>query len=68
MRPPASIPPHSAVAATEAPVGEWESPITSELIVSGSVRLGSPKVSRDGWIYFLEGRPSEAGRQVLVRT
>ena len=52
---------------TEAPVGEWESPITSELITSSSIRLGNARPGKDGYIYWLEARPSEGGRSVLVR-
>ena len=52
---------------TEAPVGEWKSPISSELIVSQSIRLGSPVIAHDGSLIWSEGRPKEGGRQVLVR-
>ncbi len=46
--------------------GSWKSPITSDLIVSKSVGLGS--VSIDGTnIYCLESRPTEKGRSVLVK-
>jgi hypothetical protein len=49
-----------------APHGSWNSPITSDLIVAGSVRLG--RVTLDGTdVYWLEGRPTERGRSVLVR-
>jgi hypothetical protein len=48
------------------PVGMWETPITSELITSQSIRLGAPIVGADGSVYWLEGRPTEGGRQVLV--
>lgn len=59
----------SSVAATmtAAPVGEWKSPISSELIVSQSIRLGSPVIAHDGSLIWSEGRPTEGGRQVLVR-
>jgi dipeptidyl aminopeptidase/acylaminoacyl peptidase len=49
-----------------APYGSWESPITSGLIVSSSVSLGAIAVDGDD-VYWLEGRPLEGGRQVLVR-
>ena len=50
----------------KAPFGSWKSPITSELIVAGSIRLGG--VALDGEdVYWLEGRPTEGGRNVLVR-
>ncbi|MGK7913955.1 MAG: prolyl oligopeptidase family serine peptidase [Prochloraceae cyanobacterium] len=49
-----------------APFGSWKSPITSELIVSKTIKLG--EVTLDGEnIYWLEGRPFEEGRNVLVR-
>src|SRR5207248_1435004 len=51
---------------TEAPYGSWKSPITSDLIVSSTVSLGSIHL-HDGDVYWLEGRPKEGGRQVLVR-
>ena len=53
--------------ATEAPVGDWVSPVTSELITSKSIGLGAAKAGPDGLVYWLEGRPTEGGRQVLVR-
>ena len=46
--------------------GTWASPITSDLIVSQTIALGSPLL--DGTdTYWLEGRPAEGGRQVVVR-
>jgi hypothetical protein len=46
--------------------GSWKSPITSDLIVARS--LGLSEVMLDGGdIYWLEGRPQEAGRNVVVR-
>ncbi|MEL6492667.1 MAG: S9 family peptidase [Cyanobacteria bacterium J06621_3] len=48
------------------PYGSWQSPITSDLIVSSSIRLG--KVQLDGAdIYWSELRPTESGRQLVVR-
>ena len=48
------------------PFGAWPSPITPGAIVAGTVRLSS--VSLDsGRIGWLEGRPGEGGRNVLVR-
>jgi dipeptidyl aminopeptidase/acylaminoacyl peptidase len=49
-----------------APYGSWKSPITSELIVRGSVGLGMTAVDGPD-VYWLESRPSEAGRSVVVR-
>ncbi|MBV9232280.1 MAG: S9 family peptidase, partial [Chloroflexi bacterium] len=49
-----------------APYGSWKSPITSDLIVSESIRLGQTALDgRD--TYWIEGRPSEGGRNVIVR-
>lgn len=49
-----------------APYGSWKSPITSDLIVSGSVGLSA--IAWDGAdIYWLEMRPSEGGRNAIVR-
>lgn len=46
--------------------GAWESPITSDLIVEGTIRLG--EIAFDGNdLYWLEGRPEEKGRNVIVR-
>jgi dipeptidyl aminopeptidase/acylaminoacyl peptidase len=49
-----------------APYGSWKSPITSDLIVSGTI--GLEQVIVDGAdIYWIEGRPAESGRNVIVR-
>jgi dipeptidyl aminopeptidase/acylaminoacyl peptidase len=50
----------------EAPYGSWRSPITADLIVSATVRLGQPCISGND-IYWLESRPQEGGRYVIVR-
>jgi dipeptidyl aminopeptidase/acylaminoacyl peptidase len=49
-----------------APFGSWKSPITSDLIVEGSVGLSQPLFEGDD-IYWLEMRPKEAGRNVIIR-
>ncbi len=49
-----------------APYGSWASPITSELISGGSVRFGHVALDNDS-LYWLESRPTEGGRSVLVR-
>ena len=51
----------------ETPYGAWPSPITSKLITQSGVRMGSISVSDAGALHWLEGRPQEAGRQVVVR-
>ncbi len=51
---------------TIAPYGSWKSPITANLIARGAVRL--MQVVLDGEdIYWLESRPAEAGRYVIVK-
>ncbi len=49
-----------------APFGSWKSPITSDLIVAQSIKLGGVVFDNDD-IYWLEGRPQEKGRNVLVK-
>lgn len=50
---------------TPAPAGTWPSPITTDIVVAGSRRLAEPRVHGDR-IFWLEGRPEEHGRVVLV--
>ncbi|MEO0012897.1 MAG: hypothetical protein RLZZ535_1286, partial [Cyanobacteriota bacterium] len=45
--------------------GSWKSPITSDLIVSQTVGIGSLAVNQ-GNIYWLEKRPQEQGRNLLI--
>jgi dipeptidyl aminopeptidase/acylaminoacyl peptidase len=50
----------------KAPYGSWRSPISSDLIVADSIGLA------DAWfdgeeVYWLEGRPKEQGRCVVVQ-
>jgi len=46
--------------------GAWKSPITSSLIVAQSISLMEVLLDGDD-IYWLEGRPQERGRYVVVR-
>jgi len=49
-----------------APYGSWASPITSDLILASSIGLGEILVDgRD--VYWIEMRPQEQGRTVVVR-
>ena len=50
----------------QAPYGSWKSPITSDLIVAESIGLGEIRLD-GGDIYWSEMRPSEGGRNVIVR-
>jgi dipeptidyl aminopeptidase/acylaminoacyl peptidase len=49
-----------------APYGSWSSPITAEMIAAATVGLGEILVD-GGDVYWLEARPQEGGRNVLVR-
>jgi dipeptidyl aminopeptidase/acylaminoacyl peptidase len=49
-----------------APYGSWKSPITSDLIVARSTMLSEVRIDGD-YVYWLEGRPQERGRGVIVR-
>lgn len=49
----------------EAPFGSWKSPISASMIADTTISLGGVFVD-NGQIYWLEGRPSENGRVVLV--
>ncbi|MBN2003211.1 MAG: S9 family peptidase [Anaerolineae bacterium] len=50
----------------KAPYGSWASPITSAFIVADSIWFGNDfMIGQD--IYWMEGRPSEGGRGVIVR-
>lgn len=46
--------------------GSWETPIDSADLVRGALRLAAPRIEA-GFLYWLEGRPDEGGRQVVVR-
>jgi dipeptidyl aminopeptidase/acylaminoacyl peptidase len=47
------------------PYGSWPSPIRIEDLVGDVVRLSDPWVDGDD-VYWIEGRPAEGGRSVLV--
>jgi dipeptidyl aminopeptidase/acylaminoacyl peptidase len=49
-----------------APYGSWKSPITSDLIVAGTIALGQIALDGDD-VYWIEQRPTEGGRNVIVR-
>ncbi|MBO0782948.1 MAG: S9 family peptidase [Ktedonobacteraceae bacterium] len=49
-----------------APYGSWISSITTDLIVSDTIRLGLLTLDGED-IYWIEGRPSEGGRNVIVQ-
>ncbi len=49
-----------------APFGSWKSPITADVILAGTVGLGGIAIDGEN-IYWIEGRPTEGGRNVIVR-
>ena len=49
-----------------APYGTWRSPITADLITGRRVAVLSPRIDGDD-VYWIENRPEEAGRSVIVR-
>ena len=49
-----------------APFGTWASPVTAQVVAAAALRLGSILVEGDD-IYWLEGRPGEGGRGVVVK-
>ncbi|KAG7943747.1 hypothetical protein I3843_15G058600 [Carya illinoinensis] len=50
-----------------APYGSWKSPITADVVSGSSKRLGGTAVDAHGSLIWLESRPTEAGRGVLVK-
>jgi dipeptidyl aminopeptidase/acylaminoacyl peptidase len=59
--------PATTTSVKTAPYGSWNSPITSDLIVAQSIALSEVRLDH-GRIYWLEGRPQEQGRCVIVRS
>ena len=52
---------------TIAPFGSWESPITPDLVTQASIAYAD-SIEVDGTdIYWVESRPLEGGRSVVVR-
>lgn len=49
-----------------APYGSWKSPFTADRVVAGAIQLDQVAIDGED-IYWLEGRPAEGGRVVLVR-
>ena len=51
---------------TPSSYGTWSSPITARMLASAGVGLAEP-VLDDGVAYWIEARPTEGGRMVVVR-
>ncbi|KAK3423103.1 hypothetical protein EUGRSUZ_F00028 [Eucalyptus grandis] len=50
-----------------APYGSWKSPITADVVSGASKSLGGISVGSDGHLVWVESRPNESGRSVLVK-
>lgn len=50
-----------------APFGSWSSPVDAAAVARTGRRLAFPALAGDGAVWWLEGRPSEGGRAVLMR-
>ncbi|GER36345.1 alpha/beta-Hydrolases superfamily protein [Striga asiatica] len=50
-----------------APYGSWMSPITADIVSGSDKRLGGFATDSLGRLYWIESRPNESGRAVLVR-
>ena len=51
---------------TAASYGSWKSPIASAAIASGTLRISEPQFDGED-LYWIEGRPTDGGKQALVR-
>ena len=49
-----------------APFGTWGSPLSAERVALAGVRVSAPRVG-PGAVYWVESRPAEGGRHVIVR-
>ncbi|XP_062228373.1 uncharacterized protein LOC133926445 isoform X2 [Phragmites australis] len=50
-----------------APYGSWRSPITADVVSGAERRLGGMALAGDGRLLWIEGRPEEKGRMVIVK-
>jgi dipeptidyl aminopeptidase/acylaminoacyl peptidase len=50
----------------DSPCGAWPSPLAAERVAAAGLRLAQPRLDR-GCVYWLEGRPAEGGRGVVMR-
>ena len=64
--PSGASPPPTAGERTIAPYGSWRSPIRPEHLAAAAISLREPRPDGPD-LYWLEGRPANAGRQTVVR-
>jgi len=50
-----------------APYGAWQSPITAAVVAKAGVRFEDALTVESGSVYWVESRPHEGGRSVMVR-
>ncbi|KAG0499567.1 hypothetical protein HPP92_003814 [Vanilla planifolia] len=50
-----------------APYGSWKSPITADAVSGADKKLGGIAIAGDGRLIWIETRPEEGGRAVLVK-
>lgn len=50
-----------------APYGSWKSPITADVVSGADKKLGAFGMAGDGRLVWIETRPEEGGRAVLVK-
>ncbi|KAG0499545.1 hypothetical protein HPP92_004236 [Vanilla planifolia] len=50
-----------------APYGSWKSPITADVVSGADKKLGGIGIAGDGRLIWIETRPEEGGRAVLVK-
>ncbi len=55
------------VMTTAAPFGSWKSPITAQAVTKAGLKFGDVLRVDGGDVYWVESRPSESGRSVIVR-
>ncbi|HMW70669.1 MAG TPA: prolyl oligopeptidase family serine peptidase [Cellvibrionaceae bacterium] len=49
----------------QAPYGFWESPISVDAVLANAIQPMYPQ-GASGWLFWLEARPAQKGRQVIV--
>src|SRR5262245_4076352 len=62
----ACAPPSSSPQKPTAAYGTWASPLTAARVAAGAIRLDQIQLDGDD-VYWIEGRPSEGGRNVIVK-
>ncbi|KAI3687976.1 hypothetical protein L1987_81682 [Smallanthus sonchifolius] len=55
------------MSASSAPYGSWPSPITSDVVSGAGKTLGGTATDSLGRLFWLESRPTESGRSVIVK-